>query len=208
MTTLNLQVGASSDDAFQATDDTVNITFIALTVDASTEHVGLRFTNVTIPSGAMISDARLTVKIVDSTSDEPKHRLRGQLAANPGTFTTTSNNIDSRARTTAQVDWNVADLGATTDSLWEWGSPNGSPTSGANLSSIIQEIINQGGWASGNAVVLIYEQIAPDDAARDLAIRTYDNAPGDAASLSITYTLPEYRKSTIIRQAIQRSVTR
>jgi hypothetical protein len=189
MTTLNLQVSASADDANQDATNAVSITDLTVVTDAVDEHVGLRFTNVTIPPGSTINDARLTVRISGTTAnDEPQHRLRGELSANAAAFTTGSNDIDARARTTAAVDWDSADLGASGNDF-QWGAPNGAPTSGANLSAIIQEIINQGGWASGNALVLIFEQHT-GNALRDLGIVLYDGVPANAARLSIDYTAP------------------
>lgn len=187
MTTLNLAVIASADDANQLAADTVDITATFAQCDSTEEHIGYRFTNVTIPPGSTITDARLTITVVGAC--EPQHQLRGELAANAAAFTTGSNNIDARARTTAAVNWDSASLGSASGEEWQWGAPNGSPTSGANLSAIIQEIINQGGWASGNALVLIFEQHTLNSL-RDLSSWFYDNAPGDAATLSIDYTAP------------------
>ena len=186
-TTLNLVVGASSDDAFQATTDTVSIVGTSATVDATTEHFGWRFLNATIAQGATIDSAFLTVEIVNSTSDEPQHQVRGQAADNAGTFTTGSNDIDARTRTTASVQWNSADLGVDAFERWEWGAAAGAPTVGTDIKAIIQEITDRAGWASGNAIVLIAEQHTAD-AARDLSLMMYDNASADAAALDIDYT--------------------
>ena len=185
-TTLNLQVGASSDDASQVTSDVVNLIATTVLIDDTTEHCGLRWTNVTIPGGSTINAATLTLVINDTTEDEPQHQVRGQAADNAGTFTLTSNDIDGRARTTASVQWNAANLGAIAGSSWEWGAPNGSPTAGANLNTVVEEITDRAGWVSGNALVMIYEQHTLS-ATRDLGIRTFDNASSVAANLYIDY---------------------
>ena len=185
-TTLNLVVGASSDDAYQLTSDTVFITDTTDLSDAVTEHFGWRFTSVTIAGGATIDSAFLTVEITNSSSDEPQHQVKGQAADNAGTFVATDNNIDSRTRTTASVQWNSADLGAG-NTRYEWGAAAGAPTAGADIKAIIQEITDRAGWASGNAIALIAEQHTASST-RDLAVLMYDNASADAAALDIDYT--------------------
>jgi len=174
-TDVDEQVGASSDDARQDTDDSVSFTGTFINIDATTEHSGNRFPTVAVPSGATIGLAKFSMYIHLSSYDEAKHQLRGELAADAVTFTTGSNNIDARARTTATNQWdNATGFGAETGQLWEWGAPTGQPTNGVNIKSIIQEIIDQGGWASGNALVLIYEQHTSSSGTTDLGHRTYD----------------------------------
>jgi len=185
--TIDEQVGASSDDAGQATSDAVNIVSTSVLVDATTEHAGFRWTTVGIPVGATIDSAWMSIFIGLSTLDEPQHRLRGELAANAATFTTASNSIDSRTRTTATINWDSVDLGAADEAEWQWGAPNGSPTAGADVKTIVQEIVNQGGWAENNALVMIHEQHT-GDANRDLSTLTYDYNTAKAAKLHIVYT--------------------
>jgi len=185
--TIDEQVGNSSDDAHQLEDNSIDLTGLTFTVDSTNEHGGRRWTTVPIPVGATIDSAWMSLIISGTPLDEPQHQLRGQLAANPGTFTTTTNDIDARSRTTASVNWDSTDLGAAGSEEWQWGAPNGSPSSGANIKTIIQEIVDQGGWAENNALVLIYEQHTFDNA-RDLGVRTYDNEISSGAKLHIEYT--------------------
>jgi hypothetical protein len=185
--TIDESVGQSSDDAIQVFDDSVSITDTTMLVDSTTEHVGLRWTTVGVPSGATIDTAWMSIFIYGTVNDEPQHQLRGQLAADAGTFTTGTNDIDGRSRTTASVQWNSTDLGATSGQEWRWGAPNGSPTAGAEIKGIIQEIVDQGGWAQNNALVLIYEQHTLSSS-RDLSTIAYDNGSSYAAKLHIEYT--------------------
>ena len=85
------------------------------------------------------------------------------------------------------MNWDSTNLGAATGDEFQWGAPNGSPTSGADIGAIIQEIVDQGGWIQDNALVLIYEQHTLDGA-RDLSIYTYDWSTSLAAKLHIEYT--------------------
>lgn len=184
--TFDGQVAASADDAKQDTDDSVSITIVSIQVDSTTEHGGLRWTNVTVPAGARIDDATLGVYIWSSAGDEPIHQVRGELDANPGTFTTTADDIDSRSRTSATVNWDSTNLGASQNEFWEWGASTAGAGNGADLSSIVQEIVDQGGWASGQAMVMIFEQHT-SVGARDLYINAYDQASARAAKLHIEY---------------------
>src|SRR3990172_8634321 len=186
-TTIDEQVGASSDDAKQQDSDAIDLTAGVIISERITEHVGWRWTTVPVPIGATIDLAWMSIRFSDASGDEPQHQLRGELATNPGTFTTDSNNIDGRTRTTATVNWDSTDLGAAGNQEWQWGAPNGSPSAGADIKAIIQEIVDQGGWASNNALVLIAEQHTQSPT-RDLGIYTYDSSTIRAAKLHIEYT--------------------
>jgi len=185
--TIDEQVGAGSDDAVQATNDSVILTGANYIVDITTEHGGNRWTTVGVPVGATIDSAWMSVFIQGTGTDEPQHQLRGELSANPGTFTTTTNDIDARTRTTATINWDSTDLGASAAAEWQWGAPNGAPTSGADIKTIIQEIVDQGGWAQNNALVLIFEQHT-SNSNRDLGVLTYENSTTTAAKLHIEYS--------------------
>jgi len=186
--TIDEQVGTSDDDSVQLVNDVVDNNGYDIFVDAATEHGGLRWTTVALDGTETIDLATVEVVITDQTTDEPLHQIRGELSANPGAFVETDNNIDGRSRTSAVVQWDSTNLFSSgSDVAYEWGAPAGDPTNGANLSAIVQELIDQGGWASGNAMVMIFEQ--PNQSGlRDLAIRTYDYGTSYAAKLHIEYT--------------------
>src|SRR3990172_9401972 len=186
-TTIDEQVGASSDDASQSGLDDVTLDAASVNIDSTTEHCGMRWTTVPVPTSTTIDTAWMSIFISNAAFDEPQHRLRGQLSADPVTFVSATNNIDSRPRTTAAVSWDSTALGAATNDEWRWGAPAGSPTAGAEIKSIIQEIVDQGGWAQNNALVLIFEQHTLD-AGRDLGVWTYDQSSSFAAKLHIEYS--------------------
>ena len=177
MPTLNLQVAASSDDAFENNTGVVSIGFAnLLVIDAVDKWHGYRFTNVTIPKDSPIASAILQL-MPTSTSDMPNIAIRGQAIDDAPTFTTGANDISSRSLTTASVTWSSADLGA--DGLTFFSSPD--------ISSVIQEIVNRAGWVSGNDLVILYN--GGSDASRDFAVRGYDGTPAQAAKLDIVYAI-------------------
>lgn len=182
MPTINLQVGASADDANEIGGTAVSITAVGALNDATNEWDGVRFQNVTIPPGALILSA-VAQFVVFSTIDDPNHTIYGEDIDDAPAFTIDGANLSSRTRTTATATWTSSGLGA--DSVTYFPTPD--------LSAIIQEIVDRGGWASGNAIVLLIQGSA--DASRDLGVATYDNSPSTAAKLDITYSVPRATRS-------------
>ena len=183
-TTLNLLVPGSSDDADQLATDVVSITNAVQRNDATDEHIGLRWVG-TVPAGATVDSAKVGVYISGTGVDEPIHQLRGQASAAPLTFTTTSDSIDVRTRTTAAINWDSADLGAGENELWEWGSSVQGAGNGADLKSIIQENVDALGELT--AFVMILEQHTLN-ALRDLTLTFYDTSSSFASKLDIDFT--------------------
>ena len=187
-TTLTKRVSAASDDAEEEGSDGttpnrmwLNSSDIELVSDfespsAGTQKIGLRFTGMNIPVGATITNAYLVFRAVGAdspmtNSDATSLTLKGQLIGNAPTFTSTSGNISSRALTTASTAW--------TPSTWSSGSDYNSP----DISAVVQEIVNQGAWASGNSLAIIITGTG------HRASQAYDTDPSTAAQLVVTYTV-------------------
>jgi hypothetical protein len=143
------QVVTGSDDAEETlSTHAVNLTStdLELVIDSSLQMVGVRFQNVAIPKNATISAAY--IQFTDKTGEDLNTNpisltLQGQAADTAETFTTGSSNISSRPDTAASVTWvppTWADAAA--------GPDQRTP----DLKSIVQEIVNRAGWASGNAM--------------------------------------------------------
>lgn len=152
-TTLDRAVATGSDDAEQWANGTVDLSSsdLELTRDNSTtgdQTIGLRFANMTVPPGARISSAYVQFEVDEvTTGTSISLTVRGQKALNAPTFTTTASNISSRTRTTASVPWSPPP--------WPTVQVAGPDQRTPNLAPVIQEIIAQSGWASGNAMVII-----------------------------------------------------
>jgi len=142
--------------------------------------IGLRYTNITIPKGTTITNAWVQFQ-VDETKDGTlpvNVIIDGELVPNAAAFTAAAFNVTSRARTTAKVQWSVPN--------WTNVGDHGPDQATPNIAAIIQEIVNQDGWVSGNALVLI---ISDDPANPSTGIRCVEAGPGnDAALLHIEYT--------------------
>jgi len=114
--------------------------------DGGLQVIGLRFVEIPIPKGAIVDNA-----FVEFTCDETKSGtqpvsvlIEGELNPNPLTFTNVSGNITNRPTTTANVVW-----------IPENWTEEGQKDQTSDITSIIQEIIDQADWAMGNALVLI-----------------------------------------------------
>jgi hypothetical protein len=112
--------------------------------------VGLRFVNILIPQGTQVTIAYVEFE-VDAVDKEGSSYavnliIEGELTPNATPFLDATNNITNRPLwTTAKVKWSIP---AWTATNVKWRTPDISP--------IIQEIVNQAGWAGGNALILIF----------------------------------------------------
>ncbi len=111
--------------------------------------IGLRFRDIPFEKGEEINSA-----YVQFTGDDQKVSgatvnliISGLLQLNPDEFGSGENFYDDRnPKTTAEVKWS---------DIPDWTMVQATPESRTpNIASIINEIINQDGWASGNALVL------------------------------------------------------
>jgi hypothetical protein len=201
MTTLDLQVAASADDAQETQADTGftstggNLNLQASTVaPASRTDIGLRFQNVTVAQGATITAATLEVFIATSKSDDPNCNILGENVDNSVSFVTNADLIN-RARTSASVQWTASNLGT-----------NAFKTS-PDIKTVIQEIVNRGSWASGNAMTIIMS--GRSDATQTIGIQPFDTAPtSNAVKLHITYSTGTTAVDREHPRGVMRGVTR
>lgn len=177
MTTANLIVTASADDA-RETDGTVVLTDANIGLTAGSYYYGARFLAAPMAQGATISAATLTYNIVTTTYDSPNGAtVVGELVSNAAVFTTDANNVSNRyvnTPTTAIVTWAGIDIGAGDKTL--------------DVTAIVQEIVNQAGWAAGNALALVIRALG--GGATSLNLKAYDGSTTLCPRLDITYTNP------------------
>jgi hypothetical protein len=147
--------------------------------------IGVRFTGVDVPAGATITKAYVQFSVDDKDNDyhTPPVSLLvgGELSPDPVDFSDSGNpTISGRPATTASVVWDVP----------QWGRNQGSGPAErtSDISRVIQEIIDQDGWAAGNAMVIILKD-NPDNPSQ--GTREAESFSGDAAFapvLHIEYT--------------------
>lgn len=100
----------------------------------------IRFTNVAVPQGAVIASAKIRLRSFSAKTGTVAVRIKAVAADNPDAPTTASG-INSATKTTAYVDWSPAD----------WSQDVWCET--PDIGSVIQEIVDRAGWASGNALI-------------------------------------------------------
>jgi hypothetical protein len=137
------QVGASSNDA-TASAATIawdyNNTYDAVNATRTNPLCGFRFTTVPIPQGATIDSASWTPYVYSSTTDDPYCDIYGDDADSAADFS--SGKPEDRAYTTAAVSWIATAIGT-------------GFVQSPDIASIVQEIVNRVGWASGNSLALL-----------------------------------------------------
>lgn len=147
--TLDRPISTGSDDAEESVTGKVRLTSsdLELVFDGTDQVVGLRFTQMAIPAGATINAAYVQFEVDEVTNAPAQLMVKGELAPNPGTFTTLSRSISTRAPTNTAVPW--------TPNQWPTKQIHGLDQRTPDLSGVLQEIIGQSGWWPGNSVVLI-----------------------------------------------------
>jgi VCBS repeat-containing protein len=173
---LDVRVASSSDDAEERASGSVSLTSsdLELVLDADIQNVGLRFNGITIPQGANITSAYLQFQTDETNSEATTLTIQGQADSNPLAFTNSTNDITDRALTTANVGWSPAP--------WTTRGHAGPDQQTPDISTVIQEIVNQPGWSDGNSLVIIITGSGKRVA------ESYDGTQAGAPLLHVEYT--------------------
>lgn len=143
---LDLQVAASTDDAYTYNGTILlNSSYLRLDRATATERAYMRFLGVTIPPGSTILHASIAVRSYAASPGVSDMQIRGIKEPNTLTFSTQAD-ADGRPVSDAYKDWAP---GSWAQNIW-YGRFNHP----ADIKTIIQEIIDQVGWASGNALAI------------------------------------------------------
>jgi secreted PhoX family phosphatase len=185
-TQVSARVTSSSDDAEERGSDAgsnpgrmyLNSSDLELVRDGSSrgnQWVGMLFRNLSIPQGATITSAYVQFTTDETNSGTTNLTIRGEDTNSAGTFNSDNYNISSRNFTSASVNWsNVSSW----NSVGEAGSRQRTP----DLSRIIQEIVNRGGWASGNNIAIII------NGSGERTAEAYDGSSSRAPLLVVNYS--------------------
>lgn len=165
---INIQVDRSRDDAEQ---DGTSMNRTSSDLDFGDKTIGMCFRNVNVPQGAEIEEAYFTVVSASSGSATTSITIYGHDANNAGSPGTGNNNLTNRNATTANVDW-----------LMPYWSASGVQHQSPDFSNVVQEIVNRGGWSSGNRMVILSAVSSGGRAAE-----TFDGSSVDAPILTVKY---------------------
>ncbi|MGE3686129.1 MAG: SdiA-regulated domain-containing protein, partial [Acidimicrobiia bacterium] len=195
---LNVAIAASTDDAEENNaggNVNRNSADLELVDDGTVNQtVGLRFVGVNIPDNAVISNAYVQFTVDEVKTAATSLTVRGELSNNAVTYSSPVFNVTSRPDTTASVAWSPP--------AWSVVGVAGAAQRTPNLSGIVQEIIDQSGWLTGNAVAFTIAGTGVRTA------RAFDFGSG-AAVLHIEYTIggSPTNQAPVVNAGVDQSVT-
>lgn len=166
------QVATANDDAEENVGNgSMNLgsSDLELISDGGTDQlVGIRFQDVDIAQGATILSARLEFVTDETDSGGTAVTIRGENTDNAQIFNSNDRNISGRDTTSNSVPWSPPAWNVTNEVQF---SPD--------ISDVVQEIVNRGGWQSGNAMAFIIT------GSGERTAHSYNGSPSGAARLRI-----------------------
>ncbi len=143
------RVNSSSDDAEEQTSGSVGLTSsdLELVQESSAQQIGIRFQGMDIPPGATIVNAWVQFQADETDTEATSLIIEAEANANPVTFSSSNGNISSRPRLPVSVPWSPV--------AWNTVNEQGPGQQTPNLALVIQEVVKQQNWSSGNSLVLI-----------------------------------------------------
>jgi len=139
--------------------------------------IGLRYTNMNIPRGAIITDANILFTVFDTVNYNPcQIGITAEASDHAAPLGWGPNDISSRPTTNAIIGWNPAD--------WLVMNNAGGSQTSPNLSSMIQEVVDRQGWNNGNAMCFIIGGTGGRQA------YSSDQDPNAAPKLCVSWEVP------------------
>ncbi len=133
----------------------------------------MRFNGLIIPQGATITNASIQFQAEKRDSGVTFLIIEGEAIDNALTFTRARENISSRDRTNASVEWERVPW----TTIGEAGPDQQTP----DIASVIQEIVNRPGWLSGNSLAIIFSGIGRRN------VESFNGDPAGAPLLHVEY---------------------
>jgi hypothetical protein len=181
LTSVALAIATGAGDAEEKADGSITLTSDDLEMHdygSSPPHraVGLRFTGVPIPAGASIVSAYVQFEAADSDASAASYIVEGEKSANAPPLTTANSDLTARPRTNAQVVWTAG----------AWSADSAGPSEQTDdISTLVQEVVDEPGWAAGNALVIL---VTPNGPIGERAAKSFDN--GGPPTLHVEFSLP------------------
>ncbi len=174
-TTVETRVASSRDDVEQA-EDSGNMNFTSGDLDmaraGSEQRVGVRF-KLEVPQGATIEKAYIQFTADENQSGPTDLRVKAQTSNDSSAFNPWPFDLSSRPTTSGSVPWSPA--------AWEMGAA-GSAQRTPDLTSLVQTVVSNPNWSSGNNSVFIVAGSGKRSAV------SYDTSPASAPLLHVEYS--------------------
>ncbi len=175
-TTTCVTINTSIDDVEEEPNVGNIIDDVSLDLDLGEDNakiVGLRFNNINVPQGALITNAYIQFTAEEIGTLATNLTIVGEAVDNASPFTTTAYDVSSRTNTGSSVNWLVP--------AWNTIGSAGIDEQSPNIANIIGEIISRPGYVQGNSIALIVTGTGKR------AAYPYDASPAEAPELCITY---------------------
>ena len=176
--TVTYQVAGSDDDAEEKIQNgavDLDSSDLELIREGNGEQlVGIRFRNIDIPAGATIFNAFIEFAADEKDGSPTDLVIHGEAAGAAASFAGVKGNISGRSLTTASVPW---------PDVPPWDVKHEQQRT-PDLSPVVQEIVDQANFRSGNAIAFIISGMGTRTA------EAYDGEPSLAPRLVIEYVAP------------------
>ncbi len=174
--TMTAQVSHSDDDAEERQNGSVTTSSgdLELVQEATLQTVGIRFAQSGIPASAIITSAYIQFVVDETDTIDPAiYTITGEAVGQPLSFSNQSFGISSRPRTNASITWQPP--------TWDHVGEEGAAQQTADLTGIVQELVNQPGYADNGALVFIIEGQGKRVA------ESFDGKPSKAPRLVVSF---------------------
>jgi hypothetical protein len=168
-TTISVRVSSDNDDAAEKGNGDMKRSEDKLKI--GNYHVGMRFRNIGIPQGATISSAKITFVSAKDKNGSVSVSIYGEDTDDASSFSNSDDDITDRTSTSETVSWSFSN---------DWDKDETYET--PDLKTIVQEIVDRGGWSSGNDMVFI---LSKNSGKREAV--AHDDEEDEAPILEISY---------------------
>jgi uncharacterized protein YjiK len=175
--TAEVRISVSEDDAEQRGDQSMKLGSGDLEMTQEKrgpQIVGLRFDPLDVPAGARIDNAWIQFKADESSSGPSSLSIGAEASANAAPFAGDDGELALRPTTGAFVGWSPPD--------WVQGQ-QGPGQQTPNLATVIDSVVNGGGWQSGNALLILIS------GSGDRVAESFDGDAAAAPLLHVEYTV-------------------
>ena len=148
--TFTQRVSTTNDDAEESSNGSIyrDSSDLELTEDGSKHQtIGIRFQEISIPKNVTITKAYIQFSVDETSSGMTNLTIRGEDVDSANYFSSNKYDITSRIRTSTSASWSPP--------AWSTKHEAGSDQQTSDLTAIVQEIVNRGGWSSGNSMAFI-----------------------------------------------------
>ncbi|MFK0689127.1 hypothetical protein ACFX5Q_13115 [Mesorhizobium sp. IMUNJ 23033] len=173
------RVAAAGDDVEERGTGSMssNVSDLELGYDGSSRQtVGLRFTGIDLPPGAIITNAYIHFTVDEVKTGAVSLLIQGEDTDDAAAFASVQFNVSSRTRTATSVTWEP--------DPWTTVGEAGLAQRTPDLAAIIQEIVDRAGWAALNDMVFLITGTGTRTA------ESFESSAAGAPLLHIEYYVP------------------